>query len=165
MRLVSLAILLATLNSQVAANGQTGDVCESNADCDYDYDDYLICDEESKTCEHKALFPMEPQEAVGTFVLTLLMALAVMSGIGGGGIIVPLLMIFYHLDTRNAVATSGFTIMTGSITRYFITLNDRHPDKDATTIDYGITNVMLPTVMLGSIGGVFFNLIFPAVIT
>ena len=93
------------------------------------------------------------------------MALAVMSGIGGGGIIVPLLMIFFKLDTRNAVATSGFTILTGSVTRYLVTLGERHPDKDATCIDYGITNVMLPTVMLGSIGGVFFNLIFPAIVT
>lgn len=92
------------------------------------------------------------------------MALAVMSGIGGGGIIVPLLMIFYKLDTKEAVAVSGFTILTGSITRYIITFNDRHPLKDATCIDYGITNVMLPTVLIGSIVGVFFNLLLPAII-
>ena len=92
------------------------------------------------------------------------MALAVMSGIGGGGIIVPLLMIFYNLDTKEAVAVSGFTILTGSITRYLTTFKERHPNKDATCIDYGITNVMLPTVLVGSICGVFFNLALPAVV-
>lgn len=102
---------------------------------------------------------------MGTVVLTILMALAVMSGIGGGGIIVPLLMIFYNLDTKEAVAVSGFTILTGSITRYCMTFNERHPNKDATCIDYGITNVMLPTVLVGSITGVFFNLALPAVVT
>lgn len=94
-----------------------------------------------------------------------LMALAVMSGIGGGGIVVPLLEVFYKLEVKNAVACSGFTILTGSITRYLVTLNERHPDKDATCIDYGATNVMLPAVMLGSTAGVFFNLIFPDIVT
>ena len=93
------------------------------------------------------------------------MALAVMSGIGGGGIIVPLLQIFYKLEVKNAIACSGFTILTGSITRYLVTLNERHPDKDATCIDYGATNVMLPAVMVGSTMGVFFNIVFPDIIT
>jgi len=99
-------------------------------------------------------------------VLTVLMALAVMSGIGGGGIIVPLLMVFYKLSTKEAIAISGFTILTGSITRYAITTGDRHPDpnKDATCIEYGLANVMLPTVLVGSISGVIFNLLLPALV-
>lgn len=113
---------------------------------------------------HKDLFPVKGIEIGGTFVLLILKALAVMSGIGGGGIIVPLLMVFYNLNTKNAVAISGFTILTGAITRYLITLGERHPDKEATCIDYGITNVMLPTVMIGSTIGVFFNIIFPSII-
>jgi uncharacterized membrane protein YfcA len=92
------------------------------------------------------------------------MALAVMSGIGGGGIIVPLLMALYKLDTKAAIATSGFTILTGSIARYMITINDRHPDKDATCIEYGLANVMLPTVLVGSISGVLLNLMLPALV-
>ena len=92
------------------------------------------------------------------------MALAVMSGIGGGGIIVPLLMVFYQLDTKSAIAASGFTILTGSIARYFMTAGDRHPDKDATCIEYGLANVMLPTVLVGSIAGVLINMVLPALI-
>ena len=92
------------------------------------------------------------------------MALAVMSGIGGGGIIVPLLMIFYKLSTKEAIAVSGFTILTGSLCRYAITLKDRHPDKNATCIEYGLANVMLPTVLVGSITGVLFNMVFPSVL-
>jgi uncharacterized membrane protein YfcA len=87
-----------------------------------------------------------------------------MSGIGGGGIIVPLLIVFFDFATKSAIAISGFTILCGTITRYLITLNERHPNKDATAIEYGLSNVMLPTVLLGSITGVLFNQIFPAVI-
>lgn len=113
---------------------------------------------------HKGVFPLKGIEIGGTIVLTVLMALAVMSGIGGGGIIVPLLMIFYGMDTKTAVAVSGFTILTGSITRYITTIKNRHPEKDATSIEYGLTNIMLPTVLLGSIVGVFLNTILPALV-
>ena len=92
------------------------------------------------------------------------MTLAVMSGIGGGGIIVSLLMVFYKLDTKAAIAVSGFTILIGSIARYFITINKRHPHKDATVIDYAISNILLPTVLIGSLVGVFLNIILPALI-
>jgi uncharacterized membrane protein YfcA len=117
-----------------------------------------------KVCVHKPLFRLQPIEIIGTVVLTLLMALAVMSGIGGGGIIVPLLMVFYKLETKKAIAVSGFTILVGSISRFVMTFKARHPVKDATCIEYSVTNVMLPLVLIGSVAGVFFNIIFPSVI-
>ena len=115
-------------------------------------------------CRHKSIFPIQPIEIGGTIILTILMALAVMSGIGGGGIIVPLLMVFYKLETKKAIAVSGFTILTGSIARFAMTYKQRHPKKDATCIEYSVTNVMLPVVLIGSVAGVFFNIIFPSII-
>jgi len=138
-----------------------GKSCTIDAQCGTS--GFLVCGE-SLICIHKNIIPMKPLEITGTIVLTVLMALAVMSGIGGGGIIVPLLMVFYELSTKEAIATSGFTILTGSLCRYMITMNTRHPDKDATCIDYGLSNIMLPTVLVGSVCGVFFNIIFPALV-
>jgi uncharacterized membrane protein YfcA len=40
---------------------------------------------------------MQPLEIEGSIVLMLLMTLAVISGIGGGGIVVPMLMTYYKL--------------------------------------------------------------------
>jgi len=105
---------------------------------------------------------MHESEILGTIILTVLMALAVISGIGGGGIIVSLLMSFYKLNTREAIAVSGFTIFLGSISRFIITLKKRHPEKDAPVIDYSLANIMLPTVLVGSLFGVFLNLMLPA---
>jgi len=50
------------------------------------------------------------------------------------------------MDTKAAIAISSFIILTGSVTRFLVTFNQKHPTKDATCIDYGLTNVMLPTV-------------------
>lgn len=125
---------------------------------------FYVCESETKMCIHKELFPLKAKEIYGTVVLTIFMVLAVVSGIGGGGIVVPLLMVFYDIDTKKAVAVSGFTILSGSICRYVTTVNNRHPDKDSTCIEYSLTNLMLPTVLIGSITGVFINLLFPSLI-
>lgn len=107
---------------------------------------------------------MNNSEIIGTGILAVLMALAVMSGLGGGGIIVPLLMAFYGLETKNAVAVSGFTILLGSLMRYGFTFTHKHPNKDATCIEYGLTNIMLPIVLMGTVSGVFLNILLPNIV-
>ena len=124
----------------------------------------MICSLKEGVCVHKNIFPIQGIEIVGTVIITILMALSVMSGVGGGGIVVPLLMFFFEMDTKKAVSISGFTILSGSIVRFIFTFKHKHPKKDATCIEYGLTNVMLPTVLLGSTIGVFMNIILPSII-
>ena len=100
-------------------------------------------------------------EYIGTAILTVLMSLSVMAGVGGGGIIVSFIMVFCNLDIKDAVAISGFTILIGSLSRFAMTYHDRHPAKDAVSIDYALTTVMLPTVLIGSTLGILFNIVFP----
>jgi hypothetical protein len=46
--------------------------------------------EEAYTCIHKGVFPVESLEFYGLNVISLIMALGVMAGIGGGGVVVSL---------------------------------------------------------------------------
>jgi uncharacterized membrane protein YfcA len=85
-------------------------------------------------------------------------------GIGGAGIVIPLLMIFFTFDTKNAIAISAFSILLASISRYIYNIKDRHPEKDAVCFDYGIAIVMLPTVMMGSFLGVLLNVVLPTLV-
>jgi len=71
-------------------------------------------------------------EIIGTIILTILMSLSVMAGVGGGGIIVSLIMVFCNLNIKLGVAISGFTIMIGSLSRFAMTFKEKHPNKDAT---------------------------------
>jgi uncharacterized membrane protein YfcA len=123
----------------------------------------MTCSPKTFKCVHKDLYPIKSREVLGTLVLSFLMALAVMSGVGGGGVIVSLLMYFFVLGTKEAIAINHFAIFTGAITRFAMTIDDRHPDKDATSIDYGISNIMLPLVLVGTIIGVYFNIMLPDV--
>ena len=136
------------------------EACAVDNDCDkYPY---LICKE--KTCQHKGIFPIYYTEFLGVIVMTFLLALANVGGIGGGGLIIPIIMAMFTFTTKEAIAISGFTIFTGSVARFIYSWNQRHPDKDATMIDYGIVIVMMPLVLLGSFVGVLLNIILPPII-
>lgn len=128
--------------------------------CDYPNE---ICSDDYE-CVHKKVFPITPLEFVGIYVLAVLMALSCMAGIGGGGVVVPMTMVFFDLETKKAIAVSGFSILWCSITRYVLNIYKVHPEKEAVCIDYGVSTVMLPTVLIGSLIGVFINVSFPEVI-
>ena len=117
-------------------------------------------------CTHKPLFtPFKTMDVVGTFVLIVIMALATMGGIGGGGVVVLLIQVLLYFDLKGAIALSGFSIFTCSVTRYIITRDQRHPEKKTcVALDYGLASVMMPTVLMGSFIGVWFNIMLPDMI-
>jgi len=92
------------------------------------------------------------------------MALSTMAGVGGGGVVVPLSMIFFGFTTKEAIAVSGFIVFGCSLTRYIFSFAEKHPFKEATIVNYDLATVMLPLVMVGSMLGVMVNVMFPSLI-
>lgn len=115
-------------------------------------------------CEHKALFPAETREIVGLVTLSILMMLCTVAGIGGGGITIPILQVFFVFEFKQATAVSGISILICSIARYIYNFGQMHPEKKAVAIDYGLAIIMLPTVMMGSFVGVIMNAAMPDLI-
>lgn len=116
-------------------------------------------------CLHKFIFPVQLWDIVGTVILIIIMTLATMGGIGGGGVVVLLIRYTLFFSLKEAVALSGFSIFTCSVARFFLTWSKRHPEKrDCVALDYGLATVMMPTVLIGSFIGVFFNIMLPDVV-
>lgn len=91
--------------------------CASNEDCmNFPFE---MCGTESK-CIHKDVFPVYPIEFGGLIIVSVLMAMSTIAGIGGGGLVTPMCMTFFIFNTKSAISISGFSILTCSITRYFI---------------------------------------------
>jgi uncharacterized membrane protein YfcA len=107
---------------------------------------------------------MESIEIIGIVVLSILMMLCTLAGIGGGGVVVPLLSVFYSFNFKEATAISGFSILICSLVRFVYNFKQMHPEKKAVSIDYGLAIVMLPTVMMGSFIGVIMNAMLPELI-
>jgi uncharacterized membrane protein YfcA len=64
------------------------------------------------------LFPAETREIVGLVTLSILMMLCTVAGIGGGGITIPILQVFFVFEFKQATAVSGISILICSIARY-----------------------------------------------
>ena len=107
---------------------------------------------------------MEPQEIVGSFVFALIMLLSNVGGIGGGGVAIPLVMVFFNFTMKPAIAISSFSIMCATLARFFFNFNERHPEKNTTSIDYGMTNVMMPLILIGSLTGAYVYVAFPDIV-
>ena len=110
------------------------------------------------------MFPIVGMEFIGLFLLIVVMSISTVGGIGGGGIVIPFCMTFFGFSTKGAIALSGFTIFTCSVARFLFNINEKHPEKDAVQIDYGLATIMLPIVMMGSMIGVLANIILPSML-
>lgn len=80
------------------------------------------------------------------------MLLSNVGGIGGGGIAIPMVQIFFGFDDlKKAIAISSFSICCSSFVRFIFNWKERHPEKKSmVAIDYGLTNVMMPLALIGT---------------
>jgi hypothetical protein len=156
MKVYILLVLFISLVSMSSV--EVGEAWQVNDDCN---PPYQTCNSDTLKCENKSVFPLEFSEFLGSVILGLLIALANAGGAGGGEVIVPILMIFFQVALKQAVALSNFWIFWGGLTRFVVNFNQKNPNKDTKTIDYGIVMVMFPMILLGSLFGVQINVLLP----
>lgn len=158
---LKLVVLVSLICLAYCAPSEPNQSCESNSDCNAPFD---TCSMDEKVCVRKAVFPLELIEYFGSLLLGVLIALCNAGGIGGGEIIVPIILIFFSFATKQAIALSNCCIFAGSLTRFIVNFRQKHPEKDAKSIDYSIVMVMLPMVLLGSTVGVQLNTMLPPLV-
>eukprot|EP00826_Nyctotherus_ovalis_P002191 TRINITY_DN10416_c0_g1_i8.p1 TRINITY_DN10416_c0_g1~~TRINITY_DN10416_c0_g1_i8.p1 ORF type:complete len:418 (-),score=83.79 TRINITY_DN10416_c0_g1_i8:136-1389(-) len=83
------------------------------------------------------------------------------AGVGGAGIIVPVLLLMYSLEMLQASALSNFLIFIGFALRYYFNYKERHPKKNKPVIDYDTASIMLPASLFGTKFGVIVHDMFP----
>ena len=100
---------------------------------------------------HKDLFPLEHSDIIGTAFVGLGLMIAASGGVGGGGILVPLLIIVFGFHPKKAIPLSNFTILGSSITNMILNLPKRHPDAERPLVDWDLILVMEPVTMAGAV--------------
>ena len=106
---------------------------------------------------HKDLFPLDSSDYWGTFLVALGSMIAASGGIGGGGMLVPLLILVFDFEPKHAIPLSNFTIVGSSITNMYMNLSKRHPDADRPCVDWDLILVMEPLTMVGAVVGAFMS--------
>ena len=84
-------------------------------------------------------------------------------GLGGAGIIVPVMLGLFRFNAQNAVTLSNFSAPTSGLVRYFTFLKEPHPLKNGYGVvtDYNIITLTLPAAIFGASIGSIVNLIMP----
>ncbi|OAY26674.1 sulfite exporter TauE/SafE family protein 3 [Manihot esculenta] len=100
------------------------------------------------------------QIVLGTIIGFFGAAFGSVGGVGGGGIFVPMLSLIIGFDPKSATAISKCMIMGAAASTVYYNLKLRHPTIDMPIIDYDLTLLIQPMLMLGISIGVAFNVIF-----
>ena len=106
-----------------------------------------------------------PIEYVGLFITIVALTFSNSGGVGGGGIIIPIVLFFYGFDIKSAIGISNAGNFVAAMYRYILNLNKTHPLKKGTgvLVDYNIAIVMLPSIVVGVMAGGIVNSAFPDV--
>ncbi|CAJ1367697.1 unnamed protein product [Effrenium voratum] len=103
---------------------------------------------------HKDLFPMDMSDLLCFAVAGASVMVASGGGVGGGGILVPLYMLFLNFRPRHAVALSNFTILGGALANTMVNVF-QVDENGRSLIDWDIIVMMEPATIAGTIVGSF----------
>jgi uncharacterized membrane protein YfcA len=99
-----------------------------------------------------------------SFVVFLAAGLYAAAGIGGGGFYASCFIAILQISPHQAVPLAYLTVFGVSCGSFGFLIRSRHPFANRPLIDYLLCLIMEPLTLLGTIFGVWLNLMFPAVI-
>jgi hypothetical protein len=99
------------------------------------YDDFYLFQEDPQPI---SLYPITAREILGYFIASLCLCVCATSGIGGGGIIVPIYVLVTGLPLKIAVPIGAVTVLGGSLGSTLVNLTRRHPLADRPLIDWDL---------------------------
>ena len=103
----------------------------------------------------KNLFPLTSRDIVGFTAIGVMNIFAVAGGIGGGGIMIPFMMIFLQMPIEQCIPLANFFGLLSAFTRFVYNYNENHPYRPwRKIIDYEIVTLTMQMVYLGSVIGV-----------
>ncbi|KAH7478972.1 hypothetical protein PRIC1_009474 [Phytophthora ramorum] len=134
--------------------------CEAATDCLAQGLPHSTC--RGGVCVDDALFPLSREEVAGSIGAFVASILAAGSGLGGGGLLVPLYIMLMSMSSHEAVPLSKATIFGGAIASFMLNVRKRHPlVRSRPLIDYETMLLMEPMTLAGTIMGVNMNAVFP----
>lgn len=136
-------------------------VSSESMKCSLDDDCGLFYECKHEVCLHKSLTASEPLEYLGSGLIVLMSALANSTGIGGGEIMVPLLILLFFFETHLAIPLSLMIMLGSSFINTVLRIPRRHPAVDRPLISYDIVAYTLCPLLLGSTLGVLINRVVP----
>lgn len=95
-------------------------------------------------------------------LVAVVVTISAAGGIGGGGVLVPILMISEEIGPHGAIPMSKLTIFGSAVCQLALNWRKRHKLRpERPLIDFDTTLMLQPPTLLGTVYGVLLNRIFP----
>jgi uncharacterized membrane protein YfcA len=132
------------------------DTCKIDEDCGIQN----YCSKEEGVCHHKSILQQfSTYDIIGFFAHFFFSLVTV--GVGSGVLFMSNLMIVLGFSFQKAAPISSILTLVAHVSRNFFSFLDRHPEKNRPMINYDISTVFAPMMLLGTIFGVICNHSFP----
>jgi len=133
-------------------------ICKNVKDSFLDIDNNGI----THICEHKDLFDsFNVFDGICIFLTYIVGSFVALSGTGGGGIFVILVLTLLEFPSSVAARIGKAVIFGSAIANFLAYVTLKHPIKNVPLINYNIAVIMEPYIIAGTIFGVILNIIFP----
>jgi uncharacterized membrane protein YfcA len=101
-------------------------------------------------------------EFIGCFLIIVLAFISNAAGTAGGGVVIPLIMMFFGWNTKQGIAISNFTVVFTAFTRFILEFKKINQIKGyGTLINYDYIVLTIPPLKIGSALGAIVNQILP----
>lgn len=95
------------------------------------------------------------------FILSALcfgLAMASCSGTGGGSLCIPILILFLHFNSTQAIPLGNITVLGSALSNLLFNMRQRHPAfSSRSLIDWDMVGMMEPATMLGALFGAYIH--------
>jgi len=156
--LFCLLLVAAVFVEQTTSQIELGSTCQTSDDCMALY----ICEEQEQVCVHKPLFPLTVREII-TLVLILLIA-GPAHGLGAGSIMTPIVLVGFNYDAGKSTMIMQALILGGSFGAFLNTFWRTNPKTGKPVIDYDVSMMITPLVLLGVVIGVTAKIAAPQIV-
>jgi hypothetical protein len=165
----TILILLLAISTGFVHADKFKEPCNIDADCQAYYGPKYECEIPEMTCRHQLLFPFKSSldfnELIGFILVVLVAGVANSGGVGGGTMLTPIFIFIFGYTFQESIPLSKATIFAGAIANLFIIIGKPHPKhKGEYLIDFGLSSIIFPIVLPGTVTGVILNKFLPPIL-
>jgi len=155
-RIFSILIILTVLFACV----YTSEIqCQTSDDCSQLYE----CMEGK--CQHKPIFPLTIHEIVGSVLIVLFVGLSNVAGIGGASLLSPILLVCFHYNASKSIMIVYAMVFGGAFGNYLNVAFLKDPQTGKGYVEYDLSLICVPLMLIGTNIGVLLNKICPSILT
>ena len=105
--------------------------------------------------------PIKWQTLIGFISIFIAAGMSNASGLGGGLLFIPVLLLIMNFYPHEAIPISKIVIFAGALTSFIQNTKVKRPGRNAKALNYNLVIVNAPNLLIGTVLGVTLNKILP----